>query len=127
MEGGASVRWAAPELFTPNPVSLKHASTSHYTDVWSFGMLCLELMTGDRPFHHLTREILVAMDLQEGKLPERPGDPATSRGLSEGLWAIMMRCWDHIPESRPSMIRVMEMLRPLLHTASPPGTQLDLP
>ena len=123
MAEGASTRWAAPELIAPDPTNQKHVSVSHCTDAWSFGMLCLELMTGERPFHDRLWDIHVAMALQEGKLPERPGQPAISRGLSDGLWEIMMQCWNHTPQSRPSMSKVKEMLRALPPTPVPsPGT-----
>jgi son of sevenless-like protein len=76
-------------------------------------MLCLELMTGAQPFKNRERDIQVALDLREGKLPERPGEPAVSRGLSDSFWIVMLQCWDKNPEMRPSMTRIKEMLKSL--------------
>jgi hypothetical protein len=77
-------------------------------------MLCLELMTGAQPFKNRERDIQVALDLQFGKLPERPKEPAVSRGLSDSLWIVMLQCWNKNPEMRPSMTRIKEMFKSLL-------------
>jgi son of sevenless-like protein len=82
-------------------------------------MLCLELMTGERPYHHLARDIFVAMEIKDGLLPERPGEPAISNGLTDGLWDIMLQCWHRTPSERPSMTRIKEMLRSLPHAPAP--------
>jgi son of sevenless-like protein len=100
----ANPRWFAPELI------LQHKSRSMQSDVWSFGMLCLELMTGEHPFSDLPRDVNVTMQLARGKLPSRPGPLATARGLSDELWALMHQCWSKRPESRPSMTIIKSKL-----------------
>ncbi|KAF9496004.1 hypothetical protein BDN71DRAFT_1446698 [Pleurotus eryngii] len=95
-----SPRWAAPELMKHS----KPASTS--SDVWSFAMFALELMTGAKPFAYLPRDLMVIRELDQGRLPERPGPEVTQRGLDNDLWNLLRKCWSKKPDSRPSMTTV---------------------
>ncbi|KAF4576870.1 hypothetical protein EYR36_000532 [Pleurotus pulmonarius] len=95
-----SPRWAAPELIKHS----KPASTS--SDVWSFAMFALELMTGAKPFAYLPRDLMVIRELDQGRLPERPGLEVTQRGLDNDLWNLLRKCWNKKPDSRPSMTTV---------------------
>jgi hypothetical protein len=73
-------------------------------------MLALELMTGEQPFSHIQKAISVMYEVTHGKLPEKPGEPANSRGLGQELWALMLRCWAQDPDSRPSMTEVRSIM-----------------
>ena len=75
-------------------------------------MLCLELLTGDRPFRETDKDIAVAIELISGRLPQRPGSPADTRGLDDRLWGIMMACWNARPEERPTMANLRGMIKP---------------
>ncbi|KAJ7940895.1 kinase-like domain-containing protein [Mycena leptocephala] len=88
-------RWSAPELLR------NHGSTSKQSDVWSFAMVALELMTGQPPYSNTPRDITVLRELDQGKIPDHPGRAATLRGLSDGLWSFMRKCWHKRPDSRP--------------------------
>lgn len=104
--GDSPVRWQAPELVKPDdddgPV---HASTS--TDVWSFGMICLEIMTSKKPYHHRIRDSNVISDLLSRRLPDRPNEEeVVKRGLSDQMWNLMLHCWNWEPLGRPSMATV---------------------
>ncbi|RDB23999.1 Serine/threonine-protein kinase STY17 [Hypsizygus marmoreus] len=106
-------RWFAPELLRQtDPLST-------HSDVWSFAMVCLELMTGEQPFSRISRDIIVLRELDQGKLPERPGRQITAQGLSDDLWVLMKKCWHKRPESRPSMTYVKEKLAELRGISSP--------
>lgn len=50
-----SLRWSAPELIAPELIGLETAPASMESDSWSFGMLCLELLTGFPPFAQVCR------------------------------------------------------------------------
>ncbi|KAF9050727.1 hypothetical protein BDZ89DRAFT_1098758 [Hymenopellis radicata] len=90
-------RWSAPELFRNT------GSYSTHSDVWSFGMVALELLTGEQPFNSLPRDITVLRELDNGKIPDRPVAFAAPRGLHNELWELMRRCWHRKPASRPSI------------------------
>ncbi|KAJ7694111.1 ras guanine nucleotide exchange factor domain-containing protein [Mycena rosella] len=99
-----NVRWAAPEVLrNGDPVSKQ-------SDVWSFAMVCLELITGQPPYSNVPRDVAVRRELEEGRIPDRPGHASTARGLSDGLWALMRKCWHIEPESRPSAATINSRL-----------------
>ena len=90
-------RWFAPELLQ------QHGSVSTHSDVWSFGMICLEILSGEPPFSNMQRDIAVMRELDNGKLPKHPGRIAMTQGLSDEMWALLQRCWQKKPELRPSI------------------------
>lgn len=69
-------------------------------------MFALELMTGAKPFAYLPRDLMVIRELDQGRLPERPGPEVTQRGLDNDLWNLLRKCWNKKPDSRPSMTTV---------------------
>ena len=118
-------RWSAPELIDPALIGLSRATSSTCTDVWSLGMLCLELMTGLPPYSEIAQDITVVICLTKGQLPSRPSLPAISRGLMDGLWTLMLNCWNKKPESRPSTTSIKIDIKRLREDSGPssnPGT-----
>jgi hypothetical protein len=44
----------------------------------------------------------------QGRKPKRPDDAETIRkGLDEGLWLLLNRCWNNDPEKRPLIDEVI--------------------
>lgn len=106
------VRWQARELIYPEDGRINLALVTPKTDVWSFGMLSLEIMTGRRPFYYKARDAMVIEELLARRLPKRPvDDVVVERGLGEELWAFMLRCWTWDPSGRPSMASVKQSLK----------------
>ncbi|KAF8589937.1 ras GEF [Ramaria rubella] len=104
-------RWMAPELINPELIGLQVVKPNTTTDVWSYGMLCLEILTGLPPFHHRTRAPAVISDLINGMRPTRPPVEVTRRGLSDALWDLMQQCWHQTPRLRPSMTDIPPLIR----------------
>lgn len=91
-----AVRWHARELVTSDS---DEPAISPATDVWSFGMLCLEIMTGERPYAHRRRDAEVIEDLISKRLPHRPIEQVVQkRGLTDDLWNMMLSCWNLDPK-----------------------------
>jgi son of sevenless len=113
-------RWFAPELIT------QHEARSTHSDTWSFGMVCLEVMTGEQPFSDMPRDVTVAFYVSQGKTPARPGpnSPATSHGLDDNLWSLIRQCWNKKSKSRPSMTNVKEKLQQLQAPTTDQGTYI---
>lgn len=63
-----------------------------------------QIFTGHPPFHHILSEVdvILAVYNHEHPLPPLISDPATSCGLDDRMWAVMMRCWNANPEERPT-------------------------
>ncbi|KAI9450589.1 kinase-like domain-containing protein, partial [Russula earlei] len=90
------VRWLAPEMIAPEGV----APTTEDTDIWSFGLLCLEVFTGEDPYLPYS-DLLVPVLLKNGMTPQHPGPMAVD--LNPEMWALMESCWRMNPAERPGM------------------------
>ncbi|CAE6413994.1 unnamed protein product [Rhizoctonia solani] len=116
LENAGSARWMAPELFQVD-ASASSSGVTPSSDVWSFGMLCLEVLTGLPPFskHRLDGQVIAA--LIQGNLPERPEpwEAMYQRGLSDEMWKLMNQCWEWKPIARPEMRTLASEVRKL-HT-----------
>lgn len=97
-------RWSAPELLRQTgPIST-------YSDVWSFGMLCLEVLSGRPPYANIDLDVAVSLKVYQGELPDHPGSIAMRNGLSMQLWKLMLECWNLKPDARPSITEVKNNL-----------------
>ncbi|PON50243.1 Tyrosine-protein kinase [Parasponia andersonii] len=88
-------------------------------DVYSFGVLLLELLTGKTPFRDLVQEhgsdIPRWVRSVREEETESGDDPASGNETSEeklqALLNISMACVSLVPENRPSMREVLKMIR----------------
>lgn len=94
-------RWVAPELVEGG----EESTPSKRSDVYSFGMAILELLTGKQPFSEYRSGAAVISALVRGRQPKRPTEHI--EWLGDGVWALMQRCWDREPSSRPTMEEVV--------------------
>ncbi|KAI9034112.1 kinase-like domain-containing protein [Hyaloraphidium curvatum] len=100
---GATVRFAPPEFFD-------HAPMGRQADVWTFGMMCYQVLSGGHdPYSDLTSPAAVSrlLAIFGGKRPACPG------GVSSGVWALVESCWAEEPADRPVMADIAREL--LLH------------
>nr|CAD1825405.1 unnamed protein product [Ananas comosus var. bracteatus] len=81
-------RWMAPEMIQHRPYNQK-------VDVYSFGIVLWELITGMLPFQNMTAVQAAFAVVNRGARPPIPNDCLPA--LSE----IMTRCWDANPDARP--------------------------
>ncbi|GIL89538.1 hypothetical protein Vretifemale_17370, partial [Volvox reticuliferus] len=106
--------WTAPEIIrTPKAVKDK-------ADVYSFGVVLWELWTFREPFeginyHALLHQISVSKDPVR---PAMPGggdwDGPDPEEPAPGWVALMCRCWDEDPDTRPPFTRVVSELESML-------------
>ncbi|XVF51364.1 hypothetical protein PTKIN_Ptkin04bG0179200 [Pterospermum kingtungense] len=100
--------WYAPEVLLEQEQP-GNATTFKYTekaDVYSFGMLCFELLTGKVPFEdvHLQGEKVSRIT----RAGERPLFPYTAPRY---LVSLIKRCWHTDPSQRPSFSSICRILR----------------
>ncbi|KAG8733278.1 hypothetical protein FRC11_007454 [Ceratobasidium sp. 423] len=105
-DSGFTPRWGAPELLQDVPPKLAYAS-----DVYSLGMIIIEVVTTRQPWDHLHRDQSVVGALFRGQIPRRPSEIPEIRG--DGLWSLLGGCWRLEPAERPSAGSVLSMMKAL--------------
>jgi serine/threonine protein kinase len=97
--GVGTPRWMAPEV----------TSLSQYdpfkSDVFSFGMLCYEILVGRVPFYEMEKVDEVRTKVLAG---ERPTLPEWT--LSRGLKDLVESCWQEDAYKRPSFTEIIKIL-----------------
>ncbi|PKA53797.1 Light-sensor Protein kinase [Apostasia shenzhenica] len=112
--------WCAPEALTANSA----AKFTEKGDVYSFAMICFELLTGKIPFEddHLQGEKM-SRSIRAG---ERPLFPSSS---PKYLTSLTKKCWNRDPTLRPSFSSICRILRYIKRflIMYPDHSQPDLP
>ncbi|KAF9233976.1 kinase-like domain-containing protein, partial [Melanogaster broomeanus] len=108
-----TLRWAAPELLDlhvsddeENPPKFDPTTQS---DVYSFGGIMLQVLTGNVPYHYYVRDMQVMRAISTGETPRRPSCDL----ISDHRWSFIQRCWssDDAGRQRPSNEELVEFTR----------------
>jgi serine/threonine protein kinase len=94
--------YAAPEVFNEEIISKKRFPRK--ADVWSFGIMFSETMTGRPPFLGILRDAMNDK-IKDGARPELP------RACPEYLKFIIERSWKYKQEDRPNFLDLWKMMR----------------
>lgn len=109
----ATLGWASPEVLCEEPLTGKN-------DVYAFGVVMYEVLSGITPFAAVPREAIAAAII-DGKRPEdytAIPNPKNGEVALEGsqldafssLALLMRQCWRQVPEERPDFPQILEML-----------------
>src|SRR5512142_652089 len=91
-----------PAYMSPEQ-ALADPDADHRADVYSFGCLAYELLTGHTPFHGRPFQQLVAAQVHETPVPVDSLRPEVPRELS----MLVARCLDKDPSARPQTARAI--------------------
>jgi TPR repeat protein len=104
---GVNLRNTAAEVGTPHyraPETLAGFDYDHNIDVFAFGQVIYQVMTGKQLFPGLTNANQIYTEIAGGRLPDFP------RELSPLLANLVRRCWKATPSERPSFREIAEIL-----------------
>ncbi|MFS7978307.1 putative dual-specificity kinase TKL-Pl-4 family [Helianthus anomalus] len=102
-------RWMAPEV-------IEHKPYDHKADVFSFGVVLWELLTGKLPYEYLTPLQAAVGVVQKGLRPTIPKN--TPPKLAE----LLEKCWQQDPSLRPDFTEIIEILKEI---AKEVGEEVD--
>ncbi|CAK9224471.1 unnamed protein product [Sphagnum troendelagicum] len=120
-----TTRWMAPELFgnfdqsvpiqvcqeTQHPSLSNEQISRRYpfkVDIYSFGMVCYEILTGNFPFHNINSMTELRTKVKDGLRPDLPEQ------CPHQLSKLIQECYHPDPATRPSFFKICLELRHIM-------------
>ena len=113
-------RWMAPELFYPEKFGLMGRRLTKSSDCYALGMVIYEVLSGKIPFHRYNSAAAI-VKIVNGARPERP-QGVGGLWFTDVIWNTLERCWNSMPDDRPSAEEVLRCLEKASMTWSPGHT-----
>ncbi|KAG8779581.1 hypothetical protein FRC12_024064 [Ceratobasidium sp. 428] len=102
-------RYMGPELMQDEP------QVTFGTDIYSWAMTSLEILTDIPPFGIKTRGPKIIQLVASGQTPKRGDHPKIEEyPHSNELWALFEQCWNPKPQERPSADTLTQHLKPMI-------------
>jgi len=92
------------------PEAYKAEPLSDRSEVWAFGCLAFEMITGETPYMELQNEAEIVSAILFGKLPATPEDLVGGVTKGDPIWKLLKECWASTPSKRPDMNKVVKKL-----------------
>ena len=108
-----ALRYVAPEVIEKEGDEWDQHESANYTFksvIFSFGMLCYEILTGNIPFPTLDQSTMKKAMLNGDR-------PSLPQQCPQGLKTLIEACWHQDPTSRPSSTEICQKLRYLKYAS----------
>lgn len=100
----------APELLLPARFNKTSAQPTKAADIYAFGMVIFEVLTGSQPFYGMNFQVFeIVFHVVDGGRPKQPDD-AEQIGFGDRTWELVEECWNQKSEGRPTIERVLAHL-----------------
>ena len=107
---GGTRPYMAPELLAPEKFGMKNRRPTQPADIYAFGMVIYEVLTGRDPFYdQKCGQYQFMANVLDGKRPTKPADVKTVE-FGSGTWELAEECWREQLAERPATERVLEHL-----------------
>ncbi|TFK47177.1 kinase-like protein [Heliocybe sulcata] len=110
-----AVRWAAPEIYLCDARG-QTCKVGTECDVYSFGSVMFEILSGHVPYHYLDKDIQVVMKLLAHNKPLRPTE--SEAYITDEYWEFIQWCWADDPKKRPSINQILTRIQGFREAAS---------
>ncbi|RIA84043.1 kinase-like domain-containing protein [Glomus cerebriforme] len=87
------------------PEVLRDHSYSKASNIYAFGGIIYEIVTGYPPFHDRPHDLQLALDICNGARPIIPDH------IPKSIVNLLLRCWDPDPKKRITAIEIFSMIR----------------
>jgi len=108
-----TLRWTAPELLDlrepEDEEDPPHIIPTPRSDMFSFGRIMLQILTGKVPYYYYTREAQVVHAISQGRTPKRPSQDL----VTDRQWSFIQRCWSPVDAdeyARPDDEEIVEFV-----------------
>ena len=118
----------APELLSPGKFGLPNGRVSKEADIYAFGMVVYEVLTGRTPFAGEGRWLPeIIMGVMLGNRPSKP-ENAEDIGFGKGTWELVQRCWDENRNRRPMVDSISKHFKHVATTSKvvPPVSAISV-
>ncbi|KAL5706311.1 Serine/threonine-protein kinase sty46 [Ranunculus cassubicifolius] len=105
-------RWMAPEV-------IEHKPYDHKADIFSFGIVLWELLTGKLPYEYLTPLQAAVGVVQQSLRPTIP------KNTHPKLADLLEKCWKQDPTLRPDFTEIVEVLQHLTKEVGEEGDRKE--
>ena len=115
----------SPERLNPDLSGPEGGRPTKESDCYAFGMVILEVLSGEVPFRRYNGLALVGK-VTQGDRPERPEGPEGAQ-FTDDIWGTLEQCWSFQPEDRPTVKAVLKCLQRDPGARKPGASPLHLP
>ncbi|KAG9038240.1 hypothetical protein FRB95_002201 [Tulasnella sp. JGI-2019a] len=103
MKGAGNLRWMSPEL-------ANGGSRTTESDMYSFGMTIVEVITGIVPYPDLQNQLALAHAIIDGRRPRFKPLFRLGKCFND-LWSYASTCWNADPDLRPRAAALEELMK----------------